>query len=176
MLCTGRNLLGSLLTCVLGCSSGPASSPPALISPPPVVAPAPPTLDLATASRECTMLIGTINAGINHVTEVGQAADAAGQDGFVESAEALERVASAVLEQRFVTPDLLRLGGFFVGIAKQQAVIFREIAATPDGDEAKLGDAQTRLKMLYQQEDAVLSELNLLCRGEALPASPSPAP
>jgi hypothetical protein len=133
-------------------------------------------VDLATASRECTLLIGSINAGLAHATEVGQKTADKGGDTFYETALALESVVRAIESQTYTTPDLLRLGGFFLGIAKNQALVLREISATPEGDLVNLRANQERLGLLYQQEDSVLGELNLLCRGQARPSELAPIP
>jgi hypothetical protein len=168
-------------------SMGCAPAEPAAVAEPPPAEPPPPipmnwipkpgqVVDLAMASRECTMLIGSINAGLAHVTEVGQKTADAGGDTFYETALALESVVRAIESQTYVTPDLLRLGGFFLGIAKNQALVLRDIAATPEGDVVNLRASQERLGLLYQQEDSVLGELNLLCRGESRPAELAPVP
>jgi hypothetical protein len=169
-------------------SNACAPAEPVVVSEPPPAEPLPPPLptnwlakpgqvvDLATASRECTMLIGSINAGLAHVTEVGQKTAESGGETFYETALALESVVRAVESQTYTTPDLLRLGGFFLGIAKNQALVLRDIAATPEGDVVSLRTSQERLGLLYQQEDSVLGELNLLCRGETRPAELAPVP
>lgn len=138
----------------------------------------PPTqpVDLATASRECTRLIGSINAGLAHVTTVGTQAAEQGKDSFVETSIALDSVGRAIEEQVYLTPDLLRLGGFFIGIVRTQSRVLAEVAATPDTDGARLLALQGQLATLYQQEDRVLAELNLLCRGSETPDAPGPEP
>lgn len=170
----------------LGLSIGCAPTEPVVPEPAPQELPPPlpanwlpqpgQVVDLATASRECTLLIGSINAGLAHVTEVGQKTADAGGDTFYETALALESVVRAIESQTYSTPDLLRLGGFFLGIAKNQALVLRDIAATPEGDLMNLRADQERLGLLYQQEDSVLGELNLLCRGQSRPAELAPVP
>jgi hypothetical protein len=170
----------------LGLSIGCAPAEPVVPEPAPQELPPPlpanwlpqpgQVVDLATASRECTLLIGSINAGLAHVTEVGQKTADAGGDTFYETALALESVVRAIESQTYTTPDLLRLGGFFLGIAKNQALVLRDIAATPEGDLVNLRAGQERLGLLYQQEDSVLGELNLLCRGQSRPPELAPVP
>lgn len=170
----------------LGCSE-PASqpvvspTPPAYVVPPPTAAP----LRLAVAAEECTRLIGSINAGVAHVDAMGTSASSEGKDEFEVTAQALEAVARAVSETTYYTPDLARLGGFYVGIAKAQGGVIREIGRAIDsGDANAVHAGEGKLELLAKQEDALVLELNQLCRGGAAPAqargaaedTPAPAP
>ncbi len=131
-------------------------------------------VDLATSSRECTRLIGSINAGLAHVTATGLRASEEGKDSFAETSVALSEVGRAIEEQVYQTPDLVRLGGFFIGIVRNQARILADVAATPDGDDTRLAALQGQLATLYEQEDRLLAELNLLCRGSESPEPTAP--
>ena len=168
----------SLLPLALaGCAEPAAPVAPQQPAAPAYVVPAPqPTISLAVASEECSRLIGSINAGIAHVDKMGDSANAEGKDEFEATAAALESVARAVADSVFLTPDLARLGGFYVGIARQQGAVIREVGKALDrADEPAVHAGEARLQILAKQEDALIEELNRLCRGGAAVARPESA-
>lgn len=130
-------------------------------------------MDAATSARECTRLLGSINAGLAHVTDVGNKAAEQGRNAFSETATALDSVGRAIEAQTYFTPDLLRLGGFFIGIVRNQSRILGEIALTQDGDAQRLAGLQQQLGQLYEQEDGVLAQLESICRASKPAAVPS---
>lgn len=138
------------------------------------VTPAPsgsaPELTIEVVSEECERLIATINGGRALVEEAATQATAAGRDELEERARAHESVARGAGEVPFKTPDLQRLSGFYIGISVGQAAVLRDMsAALKRGDEAALDKATQRFEQLGQQEDVVVDELNLQCRGRVEP-------
>lgn len=143
------------LLAVSGCASNGTSSG----EPPPGPAP---TLTLEEVASECERMIGTINAGIAHVEGFSAGKD----EDFEQTAQALEAVAHALVENGYKTPDLQRIGGFYVGVLQNQARVLRAmITATEKGDEKALDESANQWKMLGDQQDIVVEELNLQCRG-----------
>lgn len=134
---------------------------------------------LQVVIAECAMLIGSVNAGVSHVQQMGQAS--ADQDPFERTAQALESVARAIQETPYRTPDLQRIGGFYIGVARGQATTLRELdkAATAN-DERGVAEAQKRLDSLIEMESTVVQELNVQCRGrdgaDASVVQPTPMP
>lgn len=123
-------------------------------------------LTIEVVSEECERLIGVINAGRVHVDEVGTHIAATGGDDLEARARALEAVAGTVIEPGYATPDLERLGGFYASIAITKARVLREMnAAVAKTDEAALQEATKRFEQLGQQEDIVVEEVNVQCRG-----------
>lgn len=147
-------VLFPLLLAVAGCASNGTSG-----EPPPGPAP---TLTLEEVASECERLIGTINAGIAHVEGFSAGKD----EDFEQTAQALEAVAQTLVENGYKTPDLQRIGGFYVGVLQNQARVLRAmITATEKGDEKALDESAGQWKMLGDQQDIVVEELNLQCRG-----------
>lgn len=159
--------LGALACTEASSQPNVQAGPPQYLVPPPAAAP----LSLAVAAEECTRLIGSINAGVAHVDAMGTSASSEGKDEFEVTAQALEAVARAVSETTYYTPDLARLGGFYVGIAKAQGGVIRDIGRAIDaGDANAVHAGEGKLELLAKQEDALVLELNQLCRGGAAPA------
>jgi hypothetical protein len=161
-----------------GCPSEPVWAPPPFATVPLVAPPPPPDqteLALRIVSEECARLIGSINAGIEMVDKMG--GTGTGDQQFERSATALEAIARAIESSVYRTPDLQRLAGFYVGVAKAQATLVREIGVALDkGDEATLSKAEGKLQTLGNMEDTVVSELNLRCRGIQAETPPTPGP
>jgi hypothetical protein len=135
----------------------------------------PTALTLEVVSAECDKLIGSINAGAAHVKQMGSKAGADGKDEFESTALALEQVAQAIGEGGYRVPDLQRMGGFYMGVARAQAAVIREMnAAVAKGDEQQLAVATKKFEQLGFQEDTVVAELNLQCRGQE--SAPAAAP
>lgn len=134
---------------------------------------------MRVVAEECARLIGNINAGIQLVDKTGTSG---GQQSFSATAEALDAVARNLESSIYRTPDLQRLAGFYVGVARAQAKVVREIGEAIDsGDEARMAKAERSLASVTSAEDTVVSELNLRCRGiepakVAPPTLPSTAP
>lgn len=131
---------------------------------------------LAIVVQECEVLIGSVNASVNHVAQMGSQANAEGKNQFEETAKALESVVRTIASAQFTTPDLQRISGFYIGVAQAQAVVIREMdAAATAADEAALEKAMVKFEELGKQEDIVVEELNLQCRGRKGDA-PAPQP
>ena len=163
----------------MSCASDPVWAPPPFstvpIAQPPAPGPNPTEQALLVVSEECARLIGSINAGIEMVDKLG--ATGSGDQQFEQSASALEAIARAIESSVYRTPDLQRLAGFYVGVAKAQSILVREIGAALDkGDEAALTKAEGKLQALGNIEDTVVSELNLRCRGIGAETPSTPAP
>ncbi len=134
--------------------------------------PALPVAELMVVSEECARLIGSINAGVELVNQMGTG----DKDPFESSATALEAVATTLSSSSFRTPDLQRMGGFYVGVIKTQAGLIREIgAALESGDEAKAKAAQAKLEQVGKMEDTVVEEVNVRCRGTSADGPPGAA-
>jgi hypothetical protein len=135
--------------------------------------PDPNALTLEIVSAECDKLIASINAGAEHVKQMGSKPSADGKDEFELTAQALEQVAAAIGEGGYRVPDLQRMGGFYMGVARGQAAVIRELsAAAGKGDEKAMADATAKFEQLGFQEDTVVAELNLQCRGIGAPDEP----
>jgi hypothetical protein len=133
-------------------------------------------LTIETVAEECERLIATINGGRALVEETTKQAEAAGADELEARARAHESVARGAGEVPFRTPDLQRLAGFYIGVSVGQAAVLRDMnASLKKGDEAALDKATKRFEQLGHQEDVVVDELNLQCRGHVDDA-PSAAP
>jgi hypothetical protein len=134
---------------------------------------------LRVVAEECARLIGSINAGIQLVDKTGTSG---GQQSFTATADALDAVARSLEASIYRTPDLQRLAGFYLGVARAQAKVVREIGVAIDSaDQAGLAKAERSLASVTSLEDTVVSELNLRCRGiepakVAPPTMPSAAP
>lgn len=172
----------ALLMLLCACPSERASSPPpfsTIQTAPPPPQPSQDELALRVVAEECARLIGSINAGIQLVDKTGTTG---GQQSFTATAGALEAVAHSLETSVYRTPDLQRLAGFYVGVARAQAKVVREVGEAIDSaDEARLAKAERSLASVANMEDTVVSELNLRCRGiepakVAPPTVPSAAP
>ena len=134
-------------------------------------------LTIEQVAEECERLIATINGGRALVEEAGAQAAAAGADDLEARARAHELVARGAGEVPYLAPDLQRLAGFYIGISVGQAAVLRDMnASLKKGDEAALDKATKRFEQLGQQEDVVVDELNLQCRGVVVIEAPPPAP
>jgi hypothetical protein len=166
----------AFLMLLCACPSERASSPPPFSTvqtaqePP---QPSPEELALRVVAEECARLIGSINAGIQLVDKTGTSG---GQQSFTATADALEAVARSLETSVYRTPDLQRLAGFYVGVARAQAKVVREIGEAIDSsDQARMAKAERSLASVANTEDTVVSELNLRCRGIEPAAVPPPA-
>ncbi len=172
----------AFLMLLCGCPSERASSPPPfsnIQTAPPPPQPDPNELALRVVAEECARLIGSINAGIQLVDKTGTSG---GQQSFTATADALDAVARSLEASIYRTPDLQRLAGFYLGVARAQAKVVREIGVAIDSaDQAGLAKAERSLASVTSLEDTVVSELNLRCRGiepakVAPPTMPPAAP
>jgi hypothetical protein len=174
----------TLLILVCGCRSDNRASPPPFATfqtaPPPRVNDDEAALRIV--AEECARLIGSINAGIQLVDKTGTSG---GQQSFNATADALEAVARTLEASVYRTPDLQRLAGFYVGVARAQSKVVRDIGEAIDsGDQARMSKAERSLASVTNMEDTVVSELNLRCRGvepanvapPAVSSSPSAPP
>lgn len=157
--------------------SAPPFSPmpmalPTSTMPPPNAVPA---LDLATVADECARLIGSINAGVELVGQMS--AKGSGDEQFELTAKALDAVGRTIEASIYRTPDLQRLAGFYLGVAKAQAQLVRDVGQALDqADEVALKRAEGRLQSLAGMEDTIVEEVNMRCRGTSgEPASVAPA-
>jgi len=140
-------LLGAIIGCAPASTQGTAAGDPTAD---------PNALTLEIVSAECERL-----------KQMGTKAGADGKDEFELTAVALEQVAKAIGEGGYRVPDLQRMGGFYMGVARAQAVVIRELAAAvAKGDEALVAEATKKFEQLGFQEDTVVAELNLQCRGQ----------
>jgi len=112
---------------------------------------------LARWAEECDVAIALINAGVDQIEAMPPGAS---PDGSPQ----LEAMAKAREKQAFTSPDLARLGGFYVGLARALAGSAREMdQAIDSGDQARIASAQTKLDQLTVQEDAIVDEVNAYC-------------
>ena len=168
--------IAAFLLVLCACPSERVSSPPpfsTVQTAPPPPGPSPEELALRVVAEECARLIGSINAGIALVDKTGTSG---GQQSFNATADALEAVARSLESSTYNTPDLQRLAGFYVGVARAQAKVVRDIGVAIDNaDQPALAKAETSLASIANTEDTVVSELNLRCRGIEPAQAPPPA-
>ena len=143
-------LLGSVGA---ACASTPGPEP----QPEPQPAP-------ADEARDCQALLGVIDAGNVVVSQVAQNAQLQQQDVLAETAQALEVAASEVEATALASEDLLRLGGFYVGVLRLQARTSRDLnAAIAAGDEARTAKLQSDFAAVEEQEAVVLRSIHERC-------------
>ena len=154
---------------ILGCSGDPEPSPgwPGQPNPgqwgqaSPQAGPPP---RLPTKAEECADLISVVNAGVAHVDQATEQAAKAGKPELLAMAAALDAVANETERMGFLDRDLLRIGGFYVGVLRLQAKTTRELdAAVGRKDEAAVKQKQADLSAVEQQEKTILDELNRTC-------------
>lgn len=119
---------------------------------------------LARWAEECDVAIALINAGVDQIEAMPPGASPDGSPQLEAMAKALEKAAAELEKQAFTSPDLARLGGFYVGLARALAGSAREMdQAIDSGDQARIASAQTKLDQLTVQEDAIVDEINAYC-------------
>ncbi len=142
-------------------------------------------LTLDDAIEECSRLIASVNAAAGFVDKAGTEAGQQGKDEFEATAQALESINRTILSVPYRIPDMQRLSGFYVSILQTRAVITRELgAAYKRNDKDAFTKTSAKLDALGKQEDAVVEEINLKCRGRSgeepssgsAPSAPAPAP
>jgi hypothetical protein len=131
-------------------------------------APAPPQPNQGaawpTGAEQCSALIGKINAGVAYVEAAAGTAASQKQNELAAMAAALDNVATDLENMPFADDELLRLGGFYVGVLRLQAKTTRELdAALVAGDKAVVERKQADLASLEAQETAIVGDLNRLC-------------
>jgi hypothetical protein len=115
-------------------------------------------------AAECDVVIGLINSGVARIESMPPGASSDGAPQLEAMASALENVAAELEKQTFTSPDLARLGGFYVGLARALATSAREMEASVEsGDAARIQASQTKLDQLTVQEDAIVDEINAYC-------------
>lgn len=135
-------------------------------------------LTLDDAIEECSRLIASVNAAPGFVDKAGTEAGQQGKDEFEATAQALESINRTILSVPYRIPDMQRLSGFYVSILQTRAVVTRELgAAYKRNDKDAFTKTSAKLDALGKQEDAVVEEINLKCRGRSGDeAPPPPAP
>lgn len=169
---SGRSL-GLMLAAVVGCSSGQSQTEP--------VGPGPDQqVDVPPKTDQCAVLIAVINGGLLHVDNEAAKAKAAGQPELIAMKVAMNRVADELEQTILADPNLLRLGGFYVGVLRVQGGLLEELSVgLGRADQALVEKKQGDLEKVQTQEAAIIDEINKECPGglkPMAPADPSQAP
>ncbi len=162
---------------LVGCStSNPAPQPQ------PQVQPSGSTADAPPRDQQCAHLIAIINGGIQHVDNEAAKAKSEGKPELLAMGAALARVADELEHTVLSEEDLLRLGGFYVGVLRLQSRAMEELSVgLGRGDKAYVEKKQGELETIEKQETAIIDDLNRACPGGLLgapgaPPGPSSAP
>ncbi len=171
-----RALIGWLVGGAVAATS--CSGEPQPVQAPPVgatAAPPPPSVGPPRAD-ECAVLVAIINGGVQHVENEGARAGKEGRSELDAMAKGMDRVAEELERTQLSHDDLLRLGGFYVGVLRLQANTMRELEiALGSGHLQLVAKKQDALAQIAQQEATVVDEVNRLCQAAA-PVSPPGTP
>lgn len=161
----GLGLCAVLAGSVLGCSN-PKPQPQPQPTAEPVQAP--------PRDQQCAHLIAVINGGVQHVDNEAAKAKAEGKPELMAIGAALGRVADELEATGFTDDDLLRLGGFYVGVLRLQSRVMEELSVgLSRGDKAYIEKKQGELEAIEKQETAIIDDLNRACPGGLLGGSGS---
>lgn len=166
------------LVAMAGCSTSTPQP-----QPQPTVEPAGDGDQAPPRDEQCAHLIAVINGGIQHVDNEAAKAKAEGKPELLAMGAALARVADELEHTILSEEDLLRLGGFYVGVLRLQSRAMEELSVgLGRGDKAYVEKKQGELETIEKQETAIIDDLNRACPGGLLgepgaqPVPPSPAP